>query len=654
MLSWLRKQTKTTWVKWMLYGLAVTFFGGFGVLSSTKIQSCLGGEQMKIPPLVTVGEKQILKDEYYNRLSREWNNYLYQLQQQFQGQVPEELMDQKQFRKRVMEDMIERSLLQQQAEKLNIVVADQEIRTAITDTGMFRSQTSLFDKQNYMDFLKKQGLKEQEFELQIRQSLAINKIRKMIMDSVQVLDGEAREHYQINWEKVNLEYMALDPEQFAADATPTDEEVKDYYESNPDQFDWAEARQLEYVYLSFELFADQVKPDKDEIAQFYEDSKARYLISPEQVWFSDIMIKYPQMASEEEIEAARLKIAGIRDKAMAPDGDFAALAMEFSEDLGTRDNGGKMEEPVKRGELIASMEDAAFSLELNEISEPINANNAWFLITVDKREDAVYETLENLQDKLRESLVHIRAMDMAHEQALAVKARAEGTETLVAIAEADEKINLLTSAWFQKDSRIIPGILDPRLLAEEGFYLEEGEISKPLEGLDGIYIIKLKGILEPHPATIEEAGPIIFENLIPEIKVKRTKQIAREHLDKLKQGESMTAVAKQIDVELEQTGLTGRANVYMEELGFSEELEDAVFAFKMDTPWPEDLVEVGGKVLILHLLEVEPADMDKFEENKSSVITKLTGKRRQDVFDEWMRNLKDQQVTYLDEWKQTQ
>jgi len=66
--------------------------------------------------------------------------------------------------------------------------------------------------------------------------------------------------------------------------------------------------------------------------------------------------------------------------------DFAAIAAEFSEDPGSAANGGDLGWFAK-GMMVAEFEDAAFSLPIDEVSEPIQTQFGYHLIQVVERDE---------------------------------------------------------------------------------------------------------------------------------------------------------------------------------------------------------------------------------------------------------------------------
>lgn len=98
---------------------------------------------------------------------------------------------------------------------------------------------------------------------------------------------------------------------------------------------------------------------------------------------------------EEEKAKAKEKAEDILAKAKAGE-DFAALAKEYSEDPGSKDNGG--EYTFTRGRMVDEFEDTAFNLEIGEISDLVETNYGYHIIKVEEKTPGTEEDIQELKD----------------------------------------------------------------------------------------------------------------------------------------------------------------------------------------------------------------------------------------------------------------
>ena len=98
---------------------------------------------------------------------------------------------------------------------------------------------------------------------------------------------------------------------------------------------------------------------------------------PEEVRAAHILVLVDKGAPAEDDAAALAKIKGIRDRAVAGE-DFGALAKEFSEDPGSKDNGG--EYTFGRGRMVPEFEKAAFEQEIGVVGEPVRTSYGYHIL----------------------------------------------------------------------------------------------------------------------------------------------------------------------------------------------------------------------------------------------------------------------------------
>jgi parvulin-like peptidyl-prolyl isomerase len=78
------------------------------------------------------------------------------------------------------------------------------------------------------------------------------------------------------------------------------------------------------------------------------------------------------------VAAKRKQIDDLRKRVLAGE-DFAALAKQFSEDPGSKENGGELPE-FPRGQMVPEFESAAFALSTNQVSEVITTQFGYHII----------------------------------------------------------------------------------------------------------------------------------------------------------------------------------------------------------------------------------------------------------------------------------
>ena len=123
-----------------------------------------------------------------------------------------------------------------------------------------------------------------------------------------------------------------------------------------------------------------------------EDIKAYYDQASMELKARHILVKDEETANEviEKLNAGE---------------DFATLAKELSLDTGSAENGGDLDW-FTVGQMVTEFNDAAYALEVNEISKPVKSQFGYHIIQVtDKREIEDFGTLEEKKDAIKETLI---------------------------------------------------------------------------------------------------------------------------------------------------------------------------------------------------------------------------------------------------------
>jgi len=237
----------------------------------------------------------------------------------------------KEFKENILNGLIEQELLLQDSQAQGIKVASKEIQTELDNfKKQFKDQSDFTKKISEMNYT------EDKVKDQIKRTKTIRKlIDEKVMPTI----------------------------------TISDETLKSYYDSHPNEFK-----------------------------------------VPERAQASHILVKVDAKATDAEKADARKKIDEIKSK-LDNGEDFAKLASENSGCPSSKKGGDLGLFP--RGQMVKPFEDAAFSLKPGEVSDIVETRFGYHIIKLAEKEDAktlayndVKENLENklIQEKLKEKM----------------------------------------------------------------------------------------------------------------------------------------------------------------------------------------------------------------------------------------------------------
>lgn len=140
----------------------------------------------------------------------------------------------------------------------------------------------------------------------------------------------------------------------------------------------------------------------DEEAREYYDNRPDLFTSEEMVSASHILKK---ASSDEEFENAEKEILSIRDRLLGGE-DFVKCVQEESDDGGNDGNLGTF----GKGRMVPEFEKAAFSLEPDQLSEPVKTQFGWHVIKLHEKQESKLTPFDDLKEKIIEYL-HERKKD---------------------------------------------------------------------------------------------------------------------------------------------------------------------------------------------------------------------------------------------------
>ena len=225
----------------------------------------------------------------------------------------------------------------------------------------------------------------------------------------------------------------------------------------------ARAQKLQEQYLfKRSQSLNAIVVEEEEIRQFFEEQRELIGQRPPQVRFVQIILV--PSPSDSAREVARAEAERIRQLAMEGE-DFEELAREYSQDPGTRNDGGDLGW-FRRGDMVPEFEEVAFELPTGAISEPVESSYGFHVIKLLRRRSA----------EVRASHVLILVtptpgdVDRARAGAGEVRARMEAGEDFQALREeygdTEQPDSLVVP--FNQLGELPPGFAEPLALSEPG------------------------------------------------------------------------------------------------------------------------------------------------------------------------------------------
>jgi peptidyl-prolyl cis-trans isomerase C len=147
--------------------------------------------------------------------------------------------------------------------------------------------------------------------------------------------------------------------------------------------------------------APKVSVTPDQVNDFYQKNPSQFQ-QPERVRASHILISFPQNADEAAKKDVRTKAAEVLKEVKAGK-DFAALAKQHSTDPGSGPNGGDLGF-FQKGQMVPPFEQAAFALKPGETSDLVESQFGVHIIRMVDRQPGRTVPIDEVRPKIQQYL----------------------------------------------------------------------------------------------------------------------------------------------------------------------------------------------------------------------------------------------------------
>jgi peptidylprolyl isomerase len=162
-------------------------------------------------------------------------------------------------------------------------------------------------------------------------------------------------------------------------------------------------------------------PSEDEIKQFYESNKAQ-LLAPAQYQVAQIFLPAADGTDKAKAEEARKKIGELSVKLGKSGADFAKLAKENSAHKESSEKGGELGW-ISEEQMVPEIRRAVTGMSKGEVSPPVKSSAGWHLIRLLDKKPAATRPLADIRANLIVAMRNRKSQDMerAYLEALSIK-----------------------------------------------------------------------------------------------------------------------------------------------------------------------------------------------------------------------------------------
>ena len=614
------------WLKWSL-GLVVLAFVVFYIPSFLDDPTAIGVGALPGEVIAEVEGRDVTAGQFLQR----YNNQIQAYRTAYGSQMSDQLLRQLGIDQQILQQMIDEQASLVEAERLGLNVSDEELAQTIFSIPGLQENGRFIGEQRYELLLRSQIPPQTKamFEDSLRRSLMIDKLRAALTDWMTVADADVEREFKERNEKVKLQVVALTADRFRDQVTASDADVSSYYEMHKADYRIGEQRKVKMLVLDREQAQAKTIVPAADVQRFYNDNIAQYQ-TPEQIRASHILLN---TAGKDEA-TVRKQAEDILKQARAG-ADFAALATKFSEDEGSKVNGGDLDY-FSRGRMVPEFETAAFALQPGQISDLVKSQYGFHIIKVVDKKPAVTRSFDEVRPQIEEQLKAQRTDQQLSARANELASRIDNPSDLDTVAR-EQGLMVTESEFFGREDPV-PGLGVAPQVAQAAFALEDNAVSAPIGSPRGPVFVTVTQKREPRVPALDEVKDRVRDDAIRVKATEISRQRAAAIAASLRSAGNFAAAAKTQGFEAKDTDLVARGTP-LPDVGVNPEIEKAVFGLPAGSV--SDPITTRDATVIVRVVERDDVTPDELRLGKEAFREQLLNERRTRFFAAYMAKAKE-------------
>ncbi len=390
---------------------------------------------------------------------------------------------------------------------------------------------------------------------------------------------------------------------------------------------------FEYAKVKVDAFVPD-KPSEAAIAAFYQAHQDSFATGEQaNLYFA----KIPKTPTAADVKATYQDLLNLRAKIKPGDSSFAEEAKIESDDDVSAAQGGELGW-VTKGSLTPAFDSAAFSLPLNQISQPVRTRFGYHLILVEEREVKDGKQMARVRHILRKIVASGETIDKLN-------------------ALADSVHGMIVSDGIHNIPKMVPGVIVdstglfnrgdmiPKIGVVSGaatfaFNHTESEISDLLENDDAYYIIQIKRVVKKGILPFDIARDHIVQVLADESKREKARKYFADFLQRIPNKNDVAHYSKYDSLIL--SGITDTiARLQYSPVGYNNPAVAAAFALADGKV--SGIVDAGGTFCVVKpdWHKALPAAVPWGKPEVLTIQQKLIREAAEKNFDDWYSSRKD-------------
>jgi len=503
----------------ILFALLILSFGVWGIGDAFR-----GGGRSTV---ATVGSREVTAEAVRSAYQSELQN----LQRRLRRSVPADLARQLGLEQGVLQRLVAEAALDQRVDDLGLAVSDETIVRALFADPSFRGSDGNFDRRQFDEALRSNGLSEQAFLREQSRNTLRQQLAEAMTGGIGAPTAMLEALYRQRNETRSVDYVVLEADK--VEAPPIDPAaLSAFFQERRAEFRAPESRSAVLLSLTPDAIAKPDEVSDDDLRAEYERVKAQRFGSPERRRVQQLV--FPN-ADEARAALERIR-AGAAFEAVAAERG----AKEADLDLG------KLARTEFADPAVAA---AAFALPAADtVSEPVAGRFGTVLVRVAEIEAENIRSLTEVSGELRTGIARARASVRLRELHDRIEDQRASAKPLPEIAAslglAVRTVDGLDATGSTKDGPL--DVPERDGLVRALFASDIGVDNEAVQTRDGGYIwFEVTNVQAARDRELAEVQGEVERRWREEQVARRLEETARRMLETVRGGKSLADVAQE-------------------------------------------------------------------------------------------------------------
>nr|WP_324260031.1 SurA N-terminal domain-containing protein [Cellvibrio fontiphilus] len=543
-------------------------------------------------------------------------------------QIPAQFLSDEYLRKPALDNLIQRLILSQAAKDAGMAIDANYLSEQITTTPQFKNESGVFDNGAYQRLLRNMGYTHSSYTKILSDELIINQLQAGVAQSSFSTSVQLEDAIALSFQSRDIEYVIL-PSAKARDSIQLqDSDIQSYYDANQVMFVSEEQIAVDYINLSVQDLMKDISVSETQIREQYEQNLSSFVAAPERQ-AAHILI--------ENDDADKIKVVSEK---LASGAEFTDLAKEYSDDLGSKDQGGDL--GFSSGDAFPKeFETALSSLKVGEVSAPVKTDAGTHFIKLLAEKNTTPPSFEEQKVEIGEQIKRAEAELLFVAQLEKLRDLSYNAESLSDVAK-ELNLTAINSGLFEKSKG--QGVMANQAVVAAAFsdeVLRDGNTSDVIE-IDSSNVLVLK--MTEHKPSKTKSLSEVRQQIEDTLKDQKARALLTEQSQKiiadLKAGSSLADLSGESGLEIK---------------AFKEATRNAAgvdtdvlrYAFSMPKPTPNNpavgnVITSSGDMAIVVLSAVSSGVGNKTaEDQRSAISSQLASLYGRNDFSGFQKFLKD-------------